>query len=381
MRAPEAGVHGTGTCQAVDHFTRINITDSLTRSGEYDFPCSSFPIQKRDSCGNVVQYRYQNSRNAMTGWKIVSWNKSSISARRHGVAILALLIVLPLAALAAVPQLINYQGLLTDSAGLPVPDGSYLINFKIYASPTYPAWLWASGPQSVTVSSGNFSYLLGSQVSFPAQLFDSDTIRYLGITVGTDPELSPRTRLVSTPYSFQALHADTSDYATTVPDQSISGAKLVDGTITDADVSATADIDPAKINGTAMVLSASWQTIFGFVEFTGPNVYMHDSSMQSSQYGLTIGSRAAHVLTALCLKYPAITTARRPGTEPGCDWITPPPEVSTEYNLKSNTRPPEAAALPTAPTAKPSATVRSVRVSTDWGRVRTRRSRPESVAA
>ena len=122
----------------------------------------------------------------------------------------------------------------------------------------------------------------------------TDTIRYLGITVGADPEFSPRTRLVSTPYSFKALHADTSDYATTVPDQSITGAKLVDGTITDADVSTTADIDPAKIDGTAMALSASWQTVNGFVEFTGPNVYMHDSTVQSSQYGLTIGSRAAH---------------------------------------------------------------------------------------
>ena len=74
----------------------------------------------------------------MTGWKIVSWNKSSISARWHGVAILALLIVLPFAALAAVPQLINYQGLLSDGAGLPVPDGSYLINFKIYREPDVP---------------------------------------------------------------------------------------------------------------------------------------------------------------------------------------------------------------------------------------------------
>jgi len=109
--------------------------------------------------------------------------------------------------------------------------------------------------------------------------------------------------MVSTPYSYQALHADSSEYAVAVPDQSISsikladnavtGNKISDGAITDDDISVSADIDPSKIDGTAMVLSSSWQTISGFVDFEGP-VYMYDSVFRSSQYGVKIGSAVFH---------------------------------------------------------------------------------------
>ncbi|MBU0984510.1 MAG: hypothetical protein KKA42_11605, partial [candidate division Zixibacteria bacterium] len=210
------------------------------------------------------------------------------------VVLIAVLLMLPWAGFAAVPKLINYQGYLADGAGQPVPDGSYQIYFRIYPYPTGGSALWESGSQTVSVSGGGFSYLLGSQVTLPDHLFDNSITRYLGITVGTDAEIVPRTRLVTVPYAYQALHADTSDYAVTVADHSVTNAKLADGAVTDASVSAAADIDPAKIDGTAMVLSGSWQTVSGFVEYTGPNVYMHDSSFQSSGYGIKIGSRVAH---------------------------------------------------------------------------------------
>ncbi|HYA12172.1 MAG TPA: hypothetical protein VEF37_04245, partial [Thermodesulfovibrionales bacterium] len=32
----------------------------------------------------------------------------------------------------AVPQLVNYQGALTDASGTPVPDGQYSVVFNIY---------------------------------------------------------------------------------------------------------------------------------------------------------------------------------------------------------------------------------------------------------
>ena len=43
-----------------------------------------------------------------------------------------ILAVMPGAAYAQVPQLINYQGFLSDSSGDPVPDGDYDMQFAIY---------------------------------------------------------------------------------------------------------------------------------------------------------------------------------------------------------------------------------------------------------
>ena len=113
---------------------------------------------------------------------------------------------------AAVPQQINYQGRLLDTGGNPVADGAQLVKFIIYDQPAGGTELWNSGFQNVMTENGLFNYSLGSNVPLPDNLF-SDTSCYLGITIGVDPELSPRTRLESTPYAYHALRADTASYA------------------------------------------------------------------------------------------------------------------------------------------------------------------------
>jgi hypothetical protein len=61
------------------------------------------------------------------------------------------IVVLALASLAPaeVPQMINYQGRLTDSTGAPVPDSNYQITFTIYCG-LPPLTAWTSGPQTVS---------------------------------------------------------------------------------------------------------------------------------------------------------------------------------------------------------------------------------------
>jgi hypothetical protein len=117
-------------------------------------------------------------------------------------------------ALAEVPQEINYQGRLTGTDGNPVADDTYFIKFKIYGSESGDDSLWWSGIQAVPVAGGLFTYQLGSVAPLPDNLFSADTVRYLGITVGTDAEISPRVRMISAPYAYQALRSDSSDYAT-----------------------------------------------------------------------------------------------------------------------------------------------------------------------
>ena len=112
------------------------------------------------------------------------------------------------AVVADVPQLINYQGKLMDSAGDPVADDTYSIYFRIYDAATDGTEVWASsGAQSVTTSSGLFTWELGSSNPIPTTLADYDAL-WLGITVGTDSEMSPRTKLVSVAYSFKSLVAE-----------------------------------------------------------------------------------------------------------------------------------------------------------------------------
>ncbi len=127
-------------------------------------------------------------------------------------AVLMLIGIFIFAAIAAaeIPNTINYQGRLTDAAGEPVPDGVYNIIFTIYDDPVLFGGghdLWTSGTQPVTITNGLFNYILGSNVSLPADIADGSSL-WLGIKVWLDPEISPRTELTSVPYAHHAALAD-----------------------------------------------------------------------------------------------------------------------------------------------------------------------------
>ena len=106
--------------------------------------------------------------------------------------------------LADAPKVINYQGRLTTASGDPVPNANYSIIFTIYDALGVP--LWTSGPQTVRVTDGLFTYLLGSTVAFPEGLFvgTGEVTRYLGVKVGSDAEIVPRTQLSSAPFAVVA---------------------------------------------------------------------------------------------------------------------------------------------------------------------------------
>jgi hypothetical protein len=76
----------------------------------------------------------------------------------------------------SIPQLINYQGTLTDTSGNPVPDGQYGVVFSIYdvASGGTALWTeaWNSGTIPITTISGDFSVLLGTHNPIPAAFFN-----------------------------------------------------------------------------------------------------------------------------------------------------------------------------------------------------------------
>ncbi len=119
----------------------------------------------------------------------------------HFLVVCAGLLVCELAG-AAVPNLVNYQGRLTDGSGITVPDGNYSVMFSIYSVPDGGIAVW-SETQNVTTTNGIFAVLLGSVNPFTSIAF-SDTSRYLGIKIGDAPEELPRNRLVSVPFAISA---------------------------------------------------------------------------------------------------------------------------------------------------------------------------------
>ena len=109
---------------------------------------------------------------------------------------------------ADVPQLINYQGVLTDGGGNPL-DAIVSMTFTIYDAQSGGTALWTETHGSVTVVGGLFTVLLGSVTPVPSTIFD-DPDRWLGLAVGGDPEME-RERMASVPYAFKYGSGDGGD--------------------------------------------------------------------------------------------------------------------------------------------------------------------------
>lgn len=124
-----------------------------------------------------------------------------------------ILIIFTISINADVPQVINYQGRLTDGAGEPVTNGMYLLRFNLYDAESGGASLWDSQYRSIQVTDGFFSYLMGDSVAIPGDIFLENTNVWLGIKVSTDPEMTPRSRISSAGFAFKALHSDTAQLA------------------------------------------------------------------------------------------------------------------------------------------------------------------------
>jgi len=125
---------------------------------------------------------------------------------------LAIIVVAATVVVAEIPNVINYQGRLTNPDGSLVTNGDYQIAFAIYDQAIDGTVLWNCPAQTVSIENGLFTYQLGSVTPFPNGLFESDTLRWLEIEVGGE-KIIPRTKLTSVPYAYHSLHADTAAYS------------------------------------------------------------------------------------------------------------------------------------------------------------------------
>jgi hypothetical protein len=98
-------------------------------------------------------------------------------------------------AFAEIPHLINYQGRLTDTAGVPL-NGSYNLTFRIYDAETAGNLLWEETQTGVIINKGIFAVLLGSVTNLNLAF---DKPYFLEIKVGNEV-MSPRQRITSAGY-------------------------------------------------------------------------------------------------------------------------------------------------------------------------------------
>jgi hypothetical protein len=82
-----------------------------------------------------------------------------------------------------VPQLLSYQGRLTDELGVPL-DTSIAMTFVIYDAPSEGNAVWSETHSSVRIYDGLFNVLLGSGSSpLPDSVFIGTEL-YLGVWTG-----------------------------------------------------------------------------------------------------------------------------------------------------------------------------------------------------
>ena len=176
--------------------------------------------------------------------------------------IVAALVLASLAS-ADVPQLMNYQGRLTDSAGMPL-DTTVSMTFTIYNDLAAGSSKWTETQPSVTVTDGLFNVILGGVNPILDSVFN-DTGRYLGVQVGTDPELSPRTRLISVGYSHRVSTVDGASGGTISGDVDIQSDLTVSGNV---GIGSTNPSEQLEVAGTVYSTSGGFKFPDGSLQST-----------------------------------------------------------------------------------------------------------------
>lgn len=180
----------------------------------------------------------------------------------------------------ATTPFLTYQGRLFDpKTGAAKPNGSYTIQFKLYDVATGGAPLWIESNNVVT-NQGLFAIMLGSTTAFDQSIFDGRAL-FLGISIGGDPEATPRQPIGDVAYAIYARNAqklagkDVSAFAAAVHDHD--GAQITSGSVDESfiDSAVTRDNEVLSIvkasDGSGSGVDAD--TLDGIDQFTFAKTY------------------------------------------------------------------------------------------------------------
>ncbi|MCD4813763.1 hypothetical protein K8S19_08745 [bacterium] len=115
------------------------------------------------------------------------------------ILILAVIWVTAGIAFADIPNTLNYQGRLMDSAHQPVAKGNYSVTFRLYTAESGGTMVWEEA-QTVTASNGYFNTVLGGSSALSPALFDQAL--WMAIQISDKSEMTPRQKLGAAPYAM-----------------------------------------------------------------------------------------------------------------------------------------------------------------------------------
>ena len=111
--------------------------------------------------------------------------------------------------MSAVPNVVNYSGVLTDLNGKPL-SGIQGVTFLLYSSEQGGNPLWMETQNITPARNGRYTVTLGSTTAqgLPSDIFSSGEARWLAVQVAGQPE-QPRVLLVAVPYALKAGDSET----------------------------------------------------------------------------------------------------------------------------------------------------------------------------
>ena len=98
-------------------------------------------------------------------------------------------------AFAQIPQTLNYQGYLTNSAGVPV-NAPVNVTFRLYTAASGGSAVWTETQSSVGVAGGIYNAVLGSVTALSVPF---NVPYFLSLQVNGDAEMSARQPLSAVP--------------------------------------------------------------------------------------------------------------------------------------------------------------------------------------
>jgi hypothetical protein len=216
--------------------------------------------------------------------------------------------------IAQIPRLINYQGMLMGNNSQPVPNGNYDLTFKLYDESS--TVIWTEVHNQTAVSNGLFQVILGTITPFGIPFDNPYT---LGIQVGSDAELQPRTPLTSVAYSIRAEDADKlmGIYASPTPEPNKLLPLDASGKFPSSVLQLSGGIDG---NGTInyLPLFTGTTTLGNSIIFqtdgklglgtTTPTVKLELAGGDAKIYGLTIGRGSGSVATNQAFGYQSLNS-------------------------------------------------------------------------
>lgn len=211
---------------------------------------------------------------------------------------------------AQVPRIISYQGVLTDSVGLVLPDSTYRLSFSIDSTSTVSSSpLWTS-TREVAITSGRVSVLLGENAPILCA-FDKQYWLFVTLKRTSGDVAFPGVKLGAAPYAFRA---DTANVAIRVVglEDSLSrkaDKRQIDSLVTADSVYARSASSPANVLyvtsggnlgiGTQTGITSKLTISGGDILLTEPGAGILLSNAEGTPFKLSVSDSGMVVLDSL----------------------------------------------------------------------------------